>query len=105
LTQQGANIKNGSPEPPWIFKLGHYRVPGHPRDVRLYVHDWSVLVEVAGIMPIFRRQREVEALYSGLSEQWGPSLRYRTAAFAGNQGRKLYNELSQLYECLREIVP
>ncbi len=81
------------------------RVPGHPCDVRLYVHDWAVLVEVAGILASLRSQREIDALYSALSEQWGPNLRYRTAAFAGNQGRDLYNELVQLYHFLKELVP
>ena len=37
--------------------------------------------------------------------QWGPNLRYRTAAFAGNQGRDLYNELVQLYQFLKELIP
>jgi hypothetical protein len=89
----------------WVKLPESVRMAGHQRDIRLYVHDWPVLVEVAGILPSLQRQREIDALYSALSEQWGPDLRYRTAPFAGNQGRDLYNELGQLYQFLKELVP
>src|SRR5579862_3771434 len=75
------------------------------KNTNLYVHDWSVLAEVAGINRSIRKQKEINSIYSALCEQWGPELRYRTKQFSGREGTDLYNELAQLYQFLKEIVP
>jgi hypothetical protein len=81
------------------------RIAGQQRNVRLYIHDWPLLVEVAGITRSLQKQREINAVYSALGEQWGTNLRYRTAQFAGNEGANLYNDLTQLYQFLKDLVP
>ena len=78
---------------------------GHHKETKLYVHKWWVLVEAAGIARSIRGQREIDAIYSALCEQWEPSLRYRTKQFAGKKGHDLYNDLTQLYQFLRETIP
>jgi len=69
------------------------------------VHDWDVLVNAAGLRADIQRQPAIEAIYSALAEQWGPSLRYRTAVYGSGEALRLYNEMEQLYSFLRELEP
>ena len=81
------------------------QIPGYVKEKDLYTHDWPVLVEVAGISRSIREQKEIDAIYSALCEQWGPELRYRTKPFSDQEGTDLYKDLAQLYQFLKEIVP
>jgi hypothetical protein len=81
------------------------RIPGATEDVKLYVHDWPLLVEVAGIAASIRLQHEIDGIYSDLIERWGPALRYRTARFSATEGRDLYNDLGSVYQFLKELIP
>lgn len=74
-------------------------------DTRLYVHEWPILVEVAGLRWSIAHQSGINAIYSALCEQWGPRLRYRTAPFAGREGSDLYKDQAQLYQFLQELIP
>lgn len=81
------------------------RLDDSSRDADLYTHNWPLLVHVAGLSPGFKKQPRLDALYSGLSEQWTPSLRYRSTPFIGKDGRELYSDLEQFYKTLAELVP
>jgi hypothetical protein len=72
---------------------------------RLEVHDWDKLVDAAGILPDLKQQPPVYAIYSALADKWGPDLRYRTRAYSAGEAKGLYNEIEELYDFLRELVP
>jgi hypothetical protein len=72
---------------------------------RLEAHDWDRLVDAAGLLPDIKQQSTMDAIYSALADKWGPSLRYRTAKYSGSEANRLYNEMGELYDFLREIVP
>jgi hypothetical protein len=71
----------------------------------LEVHDWEKLVSAAGLLPNIKGQPAMDAVYSSLVDQWGPSLRYRTARYATSVANRLYNGMKQLYRFLNELVP
>jgi hypothetical protein len=81
------------------------RLAASRQERNLYVHDWPVLVEAAGIARSIQRQRPVNAIYSALCRQWGPELRYRTARLEGLEGENLYNDLLRIYEFLKRHIP
>ena len=70
----------------------------------LEVHDWEKLVTAAGLLAEITRQISIAGIYSALVDQWGPSLRYRTAQFSASEANKLYKEIQQLYQFLKEIA-
>jgi hypothetical protein len=72
---------------------------------RLEVHDWDKIVAAAGLLPDIRQQPAMEAIYSALVDEWGPSLRYRTRGYSAVEANRLYNEMNELYGFLRELVP
>ncbi len=81
-------------------RKGEVYLPAH-----LEVHDWDKLVDAAGLLPDIRRQPTMDAIYSASADTWGPSLRYRTVKYSAGEANRLYNELSELYDFLRELVP
>ena len=72
---------------------------------RLEVHDWDKLVDAAGLLPDIKQQATMEAIYSAMVEKWAPSLRYRTGNYSASEANRLYNEMSELYDFFRELVP
>jgi hypothetical protein len=84
----------------WTRLPAEIRFVAGSKTVALYTHDWSTLVEVAGILPSIQEQHDIKVLYFSLSEQWGPSLRYQTRSSASS--RTLYKELMQFYAFLQE---
>jgi hypothetical protein len=72
---------------------------------KLEVHDWDKLVDAAGLFSAINAQRAMAALYSGLADSWGPTIRYRTSTYAATQAKRLFNEMNQLYAFLIELVP
>jgi hypothetical protein len=71
----------------------------------LEMHDWDRLVMAAGLLPDIKQQPTMDAIYSSLVEKWGPGLRYRTAKFSAVEAKRLYNEMDELYDFLRELLP
>ena len=71
----------------------------------LEVHDWDTLVAAAGLLPDIKQQAAMDAIYSALADQWGPGLRYRTTKYSAVEANRLYNEMDELYDFLRELVP
>jgi hypothetical protein len=69
------------------------------------VHDWDRLVNAAGLLSAIKEQRNMDALYSSLADQWGPTLRYRTGIYAPREAMQLFKEMNQLYMFLNELVP
>ena len=69
------------------------------------MHDWDKLVDAAGLLPDIKQQATMEAIYSAMVEKWAPSLRYRTGNYSASEANRLYNEMSELYDFLREVVP
>lgn len=47
----------------------------------------------------------MDAIYSALVEKWGPSLRYRTASYSESEAKLLYNQMKQLYQFFKDLVP
>jgi hypothetical protein len=72
---------------------------------QLEVHDWDTLVNAAGVLSDIRRQSAIHSIYSALVDKWGPSLRYQTARYRPSEANRLYNEMQQLYDFLRELAP
>jgi hypothetical protein len=68
-------------------------------------HAWESLVRAARLNTDFREEDHVFDLYCSLEEQWGPSLRYRTARFPQREAERLYNEIGEFYQYLREFIP
>jgi hypothetical protein len=71
----------------------------------LETHDWDRLIDAAGLHEKLNQQRSIATIYAALSELWGPELRYRTKSFGPREGGKLYNEMEELYQFLKELVP
>lgn len=71
----------------------------------LEVHDWDALLIAGGLSSEIQAERRMSGIYSALAEAWGPSLRYRTAAYAPGAARRLYSEFETLYQFLAELVP
>lgn len=92
--------RNGCTELPARVKFA----PGQ-REKTLYVHDWSLLLTAAQMQRLLSCQPRMEALFSRLSDLWGPALRYRTAAYQPREASALYGEIIALYHCLQELEP
>lgn len=71
----------------------------------LEVHDWERLVDKAGLLKDIKVQSAMDAIYSALVEKWGPSLRYRTASYSESEAKLLYNQMKQLYQFFKDLVP
>jgi HEPN domain-containing protein len=71
----------------------------------LEVHDWERLVDKAGLLKDIKIQSVMDAIYSALVEKWGPSLRYRTASYSESEAKLLYNQMNQLYQFFKDLVP
>jgi HEPN domain-containing protein len=71
----------------------------------LEVHDWERLVDQAGLLKDIKVQSAMDAIYSALVEKWGPSLRYRTASYSESEAKLLYNQMKQLYQFFKDLVP
>ena len=72
---------------------------------KLYTHDWPVLVEAAQLNRTIRRRTGIKAIYFALADAWGPSLRYQTKPFEPREGERLYKNMAELYQFLRESTP
>jgi hypothetical protein len=81
-------------------RRGVLYLPAH-----LEVHDWDKLVAAAGLLPDIKQQPKMDAIYSALADKWGPSLRYWAGKYRGGEANRLYNEMNELYDFLRELVP
>jgi len=69
------------------------------------IHDWDTLVEEASLRPAIESQKQSKLLYDSLVDRWEPSLRYRNNLFSKNEAHRLYKEMEQLYQLLKELVP
>jgi hypothetical protein len=68
-------------------------------------HSWESLVRAARLTPDLRADGRIFDLYSSLVERWGPALRYRTMEYPSPAAERLYNEIGELYQYLREFSP
>jgi HEPN domain-containing protein len=71
----------------------------------LEVHDWELIVDKAGLLKDIKVQSRMDAIYSALVDKWGPSLRYRTAGYSESEAKLLYNQMKQLYQFFKDLVP
>lgn len=76
---------------------------GKPR--KLYTHEWDVLVAAAQLHRVIGAEPVISAVYSVLADTWGPFLRYQTKPFARNEGGRLYKNMVELYQFLKESKP
>jgi hypothetical protein len=67
---------------------------------RLETHDWDTLVAAAGLSSDIKRQTQIDAVYSGLVDLWGPSLRYRTGRYSQQEANRLYNQFDSFISSL-----
>jgi hypothetical protein len=71
----------------------------------LEVHDWERIIDKAGLLKDIKAQSTVEAIYSAIVDQWGPSLRYRTSNYSETEANRLYNQIKELCLFFRDLVP
>ncbi len=76
---------------------------GKPR--KLYTHEWDVLVAAAQIRRVIEAEPVISAVYSMLADSWGPFLRYQIKPFALREGERLYKNMVELYQFLKESKP
>ncbi|RYD31591.1 MAG: hypothetical protein EOP86_17560 [Verrucomicrobiaceae bacterium] len=82
--------------PTWVF------FPGGEKPVRLYTHEWDILVATAQTRRVIEKQPAISAIYSDLAGRWGPPLRYRTKPYGRGEGERLYKHMLELYQFLQE---
>lgn len=80
-----------------------YLSDGKPR--KLYTHEWDVLVAAAQLRRVIEAEPVIAAVYSTLADSWGPFLRYQIKPFAPGEGVRLYKNMRELYQFLKESKP
>lgn len=68
----------------------------------LETHDWDTLLPKAGLAYSLRTNPPLRAVYSELSELWGPELRYLSKEPARPEAERLYHQMEQVYRWVNE---
>ena len=70
----------------------------------LEIHNWDTLIAKAGLVGSLQAAPMIQAIFSELSERWGPELRYLAQLMPPNEAHKLYDNVVDVYIWIREQV-
>jgi HEPN domain-containing protein len=63
-------------------------------------HELDVLLSKSGLQPSLQKQQGLQAIFSEISQEWGPHLRYRTSLLCAKESDLLFQRMNELYKWL-----